>query len=151
MLAGGLILAIMVLPFITAISREVIKAVPPIQREAAFGLGATHWEAVKGPILRAARSGIIGAIILALARALGETMAITMVCGDSNQANLSLLAPANTLASQLALQFGEAQNMQYNALMYLALILFGITIVVNSIARLMIWNMARGIQGSVRG
>ncbi|PQV63437.1 phosphate ABC transporter membrane protein 1, PhoT family [Abditibacterium utsteinense] len=151
MMAGGLILAIMVLPFITAVSREVIKAVPPTQREAAFGLGATHWEAISGPILRTARSGIIGAIILGLARALGETMAITMVIGNGNDANISLLAPANTLSSKLALEFAEASGGQQSALMYLALTLFSITIVVNAIARLLIWNMARGIQGSTRG
>ncbi len=151
MMAGGLILAIMILPFITAVSREVIKAVPPTQREAAFGLGATHWEAISGPILRTARSGIIGAVILGLARALGETMAITMVIGNGNEANLSLLAPANTLSSKLALEFAEASGGQQSALMYLALTLFSITIVVNAIARLLIWNMARGIQGSTRG
>jgi phosphate transport system permease protein len=151
MMAGGLILAIMVLPFITAVSREVIKAVPPTQREAAFGLGSTHWEAISGPILRTARSGIIGAIILGLARALGETMAITMVIGNGNDAKLSLLEPANTLSSKLALEFAEAAGGQQSALMFLALTLFSITIVVNAIARLMIWNMARSVQGSVRG
>ncbi len=150
MMAGGLILAIMILPFITAVSREVIKAVPPTQREAAFGLGATHWEAISGPILRTARSGIIGAIILGLARALGETMAITMVIGNGNEANISLLAPANTLSSKLALEFAEASGGQQSALMYLALTLFCITIVVNAIARGLIWNMARGIKGSTR-
>ena len=150
MLMGGLILAIMILPFITAVSREVIKAVPRTQREAAFGLGATHWEAIKGPVLRAARSGIIGAIILGLARALGETMAITMVIGNGNDANVSLLAPANTISSKLALQFAEASDQQYEALMYLALVLFGITIVVNAFARLLIWNMARSNGGTAR-
>ena len=150
MLMGGLILAIMILPFITAVSREVIKAVPRPQREAAFGLGATHWEAIKGPVLRAARSGIIGAIILGLARALGETMAITMVIGNGNDANVSLLSPANTISSKLALQFAEADGLQYTALMYLALVLFGITIVVNAFARLLIWNMARSNGGTMR-
>lgn len=150
MMAGGLILAIMILPFITAVSREVIKAVPPMQREAAFGLGSTHWEAIRGPILRAARSGIIGAIILGLARALGETMAITMVIGNGNDASFSLLAPANTLSSKLALEFAEASGDQVAALMYLALVLFGITIVVNGFARMLIWNMARQVQGSTR-
>ncbi len=151
MMAGGLILAIMILPFITAVSREVIKAVPATQREAAFGLGATHWEAISGPILRTARSGIIGAVILGLARALGETMAITMVIGNGNKANASLLAPANTLSSKLALEFAEASGGQQSALMYLALTLFCITIVVNAIARGLIWNMARTVKGSTRG
>lgn len=150
MMAGGLILAIMILPFITAVSREVIKAVPPMQREAAFGLGATHWEAVKGPILRSARSGIIGAVILGLARALGETMAITMVIGNGNTASPSLLAPANTLSSKLALQFAEASGSELPALMYLALLLFGITIVMNALARLLIWNMSRSLKGQAR-
>ena len=150
MLMGGLILAIMILPFITAVSREVIKAVPKTQREAAFGLGATHWEAIKGPVLRAARSGIIGAIILGLARALGETMAITMVIGNGDNANISLLSPANTISSKLALQFAEADGLQYTALMYLALVLFGITIIVNAFARLLIWNMARSNGGTAR-
>jgi phosphate transport system permease protein len=151
MMAGGLVLAIMILPFITAVSREVIKAVPAAQREAAFGLGATHWEAISGPILRTARSGIIGAVILGLARALGETMAITMVIGNGNVASTSLLAPANTLASKLALEFSEASGDQLSALMYLALVLFGITIIVNAFARMLIWNMARQVKGSTRG
>lgn len=151
MMAGGLVLAIMVLPFISAVSREVIKAVPPTQREAAFGLGATHWEAIRGPILRTARSGIIGAIILGLARALGETMAITMVIGNATSSDISLLAPAATLSSKLASEFAEASGDQQSALMYLALVLFGITIVVNAFARLLIWNMSRRVQGSTRG
>ena len=150
MLAGGLILAIMILPFITAVSREVIKAVPPTQREAAFGLGATHWEAIKGPILRAARSGIIGAIILGMARALGETMAITMVIGNASKADISLLAPASTLSSKIATSFAEASGEQQSALLYLALVLFGITIVVNGFARILLWNMARGVKGATR-
>jgi phosphate transport system permease protein len=148
MMAGALILAIMILPFITAVSREVISAVPPAQREAAFGLGATRWESIAGPILRYARSGIIGAIILGLARALGETMAITMVIGNGRNASLSLLAPGNTLASALANQFAEAGGAQLPALMYLALCLFVVTIIVNALARLLIWNMARGLKGA---
>ncbi|RYX83308.1 phosphate ABC transporter permease subunit PstC [bacterium] len=150
MMAAGLVLAIMVLPFISAVSREVIKAVPPTQREAAFGLGATHWEAIKGPILRSSRSGIIGAIILGLARALGETMAITMVIGNAPSADFSLLSPAATLSSKLAVEFAEASGGQQSALMYLALVLFGITIVVNAFARLLIWNMSRQVKGAVR-
>ena len=140
MMAGGLILAIMVLPFISAVSREVIRAVPSTQREAAFGRGSTHWEAIRGPILRTARSGIIGAIILGLARALGETMAVTMVIGNANVAKLSLLEAGATLSSKLANEFAEASGGQQSALMYLALVLFGITIVVNAMARLLIWK-----------
>ena len=148
MMAGGLILAIMILPFITAVSREVIKAVPPIQREAAFGLGATHWEAIKGPILRAARSGIIGAVILGLARALGETMAITMVIGNS-KTGVSLLEPGATLSSKIANEFPEASSTSelLPALISLALVLFVITIVVNALARILIWNMSRSMRG----
>lgn len=149
MMAGALILTIMILPFITSVSREVIKAVPASQREAAFGLGATRWEALKGPVLRAARSGIMGAIILGLARALGETMAITMVIGNGNKAAVSLFAPGNTLASILANNFAEASGELYTAsLLHIALTLFIITIIVNCIARLLIWNMGRG-QGRV--
>ncbi len=148
MMAGALILAIMILPFITAVSREVIQAVPPAQREAAFGLGATRWESIVGPILRYSRSGIIGAIILGLARALGETMAITMVIGNGRDASISLLAPGNTLASALANQFAEAGGAQLPALIYLALCLFGVTIVVNGLARLLLWNMSRGVRGA---
>lgn len=150
MLAAALVLAIMILPFISAVSREVIKAVPPTQREAAFGLGSTHWEAIRGPIMRTARSGIIGAIILGLARALGETMAITMMIGNTNKASTSLLDGAATLSSKLASEFAEASGGQQAALMYLALVLFGITIVVNGFARLLIWNMSRQVKGAVR-
>lgn len=150
MMAGALILAVMILPFITAVSREVIKAVPPTQREAAFGLGATRWEAIRNPVLVYARSGIIGAVILGLARAMGETMAITMVIGNADQASASLLLPANTLASKIALQFPEASDLQMSSLMYLALVLFGITIIVNALARLLIWNMSRSVRGASR-
>ena len=150
MMSAALVLAIMILPFISAVSREVIKAVPPSQREAAFGLGSTHWEAISGPILRTARSGIIGAIILGLARALGETMAVTMVIGNSANTDFSLLSPASTLASKIAMEFGEASGGQQSALMYLALVLFGVTILVNAFARLMIWNMTRSVQGATR-
>lgn len=149
MMAGALILTVMILPFITSVSREVIKAVPRSQREAAFGLGATRWEAVSGPVLRAARSGIMGAIILGLARALGETMAVTMVIGNANKASISLFAPGNTLASILANNFAEADTELFRAaLLHIALILFGVTIIVNIIAQALIWNMSRG-QGRV--
>ncbi len=151
MLAAGLILAIMILPFITAVSREVIRAVPPTQREAAFGLGATHWEAIKGPVLRYARGGIMGAIILGLARALGETMAVTMVIGNSPQIKISLFEQGYTLASVLANEFAEATTDLYiSALVQLAFILFGVTIIVNAIARLMIWGVMRSSKGMVR-
>ena len=144
MMAGGLILAVMILPFITAVSREVIKAVPPTQREAAFGLGATHWEAISGPVLRYARTGIMGAIILGMARALGETMAVTMVIGNSPTISTSLFSQGYTLASVLANEFSEATTDLYiSSLVQVALILFVITIIVNGIARLMLWSMVR--------
>lgn len=150
MMAGGLILAIMILPFITAVSREVIRAVPPSQREAAYGLGATHWEALKGPIFRYARTGIMGAIILGLARALGETMAVTMVIGNSPNISWSLFDQGYTLASVLANEFAEATSDLYvSALIQLALILFGTTIIVNAIARLLIWSMVRNSQQGI--
>jgi phosphate transport system permease protein len=152
LMAAGLILAIMILPFITAVAREVLKAVPSSQCEAAFGLGATHWEAIRGVILRTARSGLMGAIILGLARALGETMAVTMVIGNSPTISASLFAQGYTLASVLANEFAEATSKLHVAtLTEMGLILFGTTIIVNAIARLMIWSMVRNAaKGMVR-
>ncbi len=145
MLAAGVILAIMVLPFITAVSREVIKTVPGAQREASLGLGATRWETIRLVVLRAARSGIIGAIILALGRAIGETMAVVMVVGNTPQIKQSLLQPGYTMPALLANQFNEAQNddVQRSALLEIALMLFVITLVVNAIARLLIMLTSR--------
>lgn len=151
MLSAGLILAIMILPFIIAVSRDVLRAVPPTLREAAFGLGATHWEAIWGPMLRSARVGIMGAIILGLARALGETMAVTMVIGNTPTIpgiKEALFSQGYTLASVLANEFAEATTDMYiSALVQLALILFGVTIIVNAIARLLIWSMVRNTKG----
>jgi phosphate transport system permease protein len=145
MMAGSLILAIMVLPFITAVSREVIQAVPVSQREAAYALGATRWEAIRGPVFRYARAGIVGAIILGLGRALGETMAVTMLIGNRPEISASLFNPAYTMASVLANEFSEATvDLHIAALMEIALLLFAVTIVVNAAARLMIWSVARG-------
>ncbi len=142
MLAAGVILAIMILPYITSVSRDVIQAVPATQREAALALGATQWEAIRGPVFKYARSGIIGAIILGLGRALGETMAVTMVIGNMPNVSASLFSPAYTMPSLLANQFNEASNMQLSALTLVALVLVVITIIINIIARLLIWSVS---------
>ncbi|MEB3310810.1 MAG: phosphate ABC transporter permease subunit PstC [Snowella sp.] len=135
MLIAGLILAVMILPTIAAISRDVLLAIPPQLRSASMALGATRWETIWRVMLPAASSGIIGAIILGLGRALGETMAVTMVIGNSDIISISLLAPGYTIPSVLANQFAEAAgSLHIGALMYLSLILFVITLVVNSIA-----------------
>lgn len=139
MLIAGLILAVMILPTIAAISRDVLLAIPPQLRSASMALGATRWETIWRVLLPAASSGIIGAIILGLGRALGETMAVTMVIGNSNIITASLLAPGYTIPAVLANQFAEAvEPLHIGALMYLALILFLITLVVNSIAILLV-------------
>lgn len=145
MLAGGVILAIMIVPFIAAVSREVLIAVPRDQREAALALGATRWEMTWQVALPYALPGIVGAAILGLGRALGETMAITMVIGNRPDITLSLFQPAYTMASVLANEFAEASDDLYlSALMQIALLLFGITIIVNTFARVLVWRVARG-------
>jgi phosphate transport system permease protein len=144
MLAAGLILSIMVLPIITAISRDVMLAVPSSQREAMLALGATKWEVIAGAVLPYCRSGLVGAIILGLGRALGETMAVTMVIGKGYNITASLFQPASTAASTLASEFNEATyNLYISALVELALILLAITLVVNVLARLLVWRVAR--------
>ena len=149
MLAGGVILAIMIIPFISAVSREVLRAVPRAQREGALALGATRWEMTRQVALPYAFPGIIGATILGLGRALGETMAITLVIGNRPEISASLFAPGYTMASVLANEFAEASSDLYlAALMEIALLLFGITIIVNAIARFMVWRVSR--QGGVR-
>jgi phosphate transport system permease protein len=143
-LSGGVILAIMIVPFVSAVSREVLSAVPVAQREAALALGATRWEMTWQIVLPYATPGIIGAVILGLGRALGETMAITMVIGNRPDIPASLFSPAYTMASVLANEFNEASDKTHlAALMEIALILFGITILVNSVARFLVWRVAR--------
>lgn len=143
MLAAGVILAIMVLPIITAVARDVIRAVPDDQREAMFALGATRWEVISGAVLPYARSGIVGAVILGLGRALGETMAVTMVIGNGYAISSSLFAPSHTLASTVASEFTEATTGIYvSALIELALVLFAVTLVVNILARILVWRLA---------
>ncbi len=145
MLAAGLILAVMVVPFIVAVSTEVMRAVPRSQREAALSLGATVWETTRTAVIPYARSGILGAIFLALARALGETMAVTMVIGNVPQIKASLLAPAYTISAVIANEFAEAtQDLYVSALIYAGLVLFIVTLVVNVIARLLVSRVARG-------
>lgn len=145
MLAAAIILAIMVMPYIMSVSREVLLAVPNSQREAALALGATRWEAVTGAVLPYARSGIIGAVILGLGRALGETMAVTMVIGNRHEIAASLFAPGYTMAAAIANEFTEAvEDIHLAALAYVALTLFIVTVLINAIARLLIWRVARG-------
>jgi len=145
MLAGGIILAIMVVPYIAAVSREVLLAVPPTQREAALGLGATRWEAVWTAVLPYGRAGVIGACMLGLGRALGETMAVTMVIGNRHDIGLSLLQPGYTMAAAIANEFAEATTAMYlSALFEVGLILFVVTVIVNGLARLLVWRVARG-------
>ncbi|HKA60312.1 MAG TPA: phosphate ABC transporter permease subunit PstC [Gemmatimonadales bacterium] len=145
MIAGGIILAIMIVPYIAAVSREVLLAVPVSQREAALAMGATRWEAVRSAVLPYGRAGLIGAIILGLGRALGETMAVTMVIGNRHDISVSLLQPAYTMAAAIANEFSEATtNMYLSALFEVGLILFVLTVIVNAVARILIWRVARG-------
>lgn len=138
MLPAGIILTIMILPIITAISRDSLASLPPSLRQASMGLGATRWTTIFRVLIPAAFSGIIGGTMLALGRALGETMAVTLLIGNSNNLNFSILAPSNTIASLLANQFAEASGLQVAALMYAALILFFMTLIVNVLAEIII-------------
>ena len=143
MMSAALILAVMVVPFTSSVAREVLKAVPVAQREGAYALGATRFEAIM-TALYYARTGIIGAVLLGFGRALGETMAVTMVIGNNPKMSLSLFAPQHTMAAVLANEFSEADTPLYlNALNEIGLVLFIITLVVNSLSRLLIWSMAR--------
>ena len=145
MLAAGLILAIMVIPFTSSVAREVLKAVPATQREAAYALGATRWEAIRAALFYG-RTGILGAILLGFGRALGETMAVTMVIGNRPQVSLSLFAPQYTMSAVIANEFTEADTDLYlNALIEIALVLFVITVVVNALSRLLIWRVGRTV------
>jgi len=139
MLAGGIIISIMILPIVTSVSREILRAVPDLQREAAYGLGATRWEVTRIAVLSYARRGLMGAVVLGLGRALGETMAVTMVIGNRPEISTSLFAPGYTLASVVANEFTEATTDIYlNALFELGLVLMGVTIVVNILAMILI-------------
>lgn len=150
-LAGGLILAIMALPIITAVARDILIAVPSSQREAMLALGATRWEAISRAVLPYAKSGIVAAAILGLGRALGETMAVTMVVGNGYQVTERLFAPGNTMASKIATEFNEASGDLYvGSLVELALILFAITLMVNVVGRLLVRWVVSGHQVSGR-
>lgn len=145
MLAAGMILAIMILPFISAVTREVLLAVPRSQREAALALGATRWEMIRDAVLPYARSGIIGGIILGLGRALGETMAVTMLIGNRPEISASLFAPGYTMASLIANEFSEAtSDAHLSALMGVGAVLFAVTLVVNALARWLVWRVTKG-------
>lgn len=142
MLAGGIIIAIMILPIITSVSREILRSVPNLQREAAYALGATRWEVTRIAVLSYARKGLFGAVILGLGRALGETMAVTMVIGNTPQIAASLFKPGYTLASVIANEFTEATTDVYVAALFeIGLVLFGVTIVVNLLAQLLLKTM----------
>ncbi|HET6898916.1 MAG TPA: phosphate ABC transporter permease subunit PstC [Vicinamibacteria bacterium] len=143
MLAAALILAVMVIPFTATVAREILKAVPVSQREAAYALGATRWEAIRLAV-HYGRIGILGAVMLGFGRALGETMAVTMVIGNNPQVALSLFAPQHTMAAVIANEFTEAADTLYlNALVEIGLVLFLITVVINGLSRLLIWRMMR--------
>jgi phosphate transport system permease protein len=141
-LSAGIILAIMIIPIITAVSRDAIRAAPVQQKEAMLALGATRWEMIRRAVLPYCRSGLVGATILGLGRALGETMAVTMVIGNAYTLTASLFSPGATIASKIASEFGEASSGVFiGSLVELALILFAVTLLVNVVARLLVWRM----------
>ncbi|MDN3986831.1 phosphate ABC transporter permease subunit PstC [Zwartia vadi] len=143
LLAAGIILAFMVLPFIAAVMRDVFAIVPPILRESAYGLGCTTWEVVRYIVLPYTQKGVIGGIMLGLGRALGETMAVTFVIGNSQRISESLFAPGTSIASTLANEFGEADEFHLSTLFALGFLLFVITFIVLSIAKILIWRTER--------
>jgi len=146
MLAAVLILAIMVLPIVSSISRDILKSVPQSQREAALALGATRWQSTK-IVLKDAKSGILGATMLGLGRAVGETMAVTMVIGNRAVISPSLFDPSYTMASVIANEFTEATSEMYlSALIQLALVLFVLTIIINAMAKLLVWSMEKKLE-----
>jgi phosphate transport system permease protein len=143
MLSAAIILSIMVIPFTSSVAREVLKVVPQAQREGAYALGATRWEAIRMALFYA-RTGVIGAIMLGFGRALGETMAVTMVIGNNAQITTSLYAPQYTMAAVIANEFAEAaDDIHLSALVEIGLVLFVMTLIINSLSRMLIWSMAR--------
>ncbi len=144
MLAASLVLAVMVVPFIISVSREVIAAVPQVYKEAAYAVGSTRWEAIRFIILSYAKQGILGAVVLALGRAIGETMAVTMLIGNNVKISASLFSPGYTLASVIANEFAEATSDLYlAALIEIALVLLLVSVLVNVIARVLIWSVSK--------
>jgi phosphate transport system permease protein len=143
MLSAAILLAIMIIPFSSSVAREVLRAVPQAQREGAYALGATRWEAIRMALFYA-RTGIVGSIMLGFGRALGETMAVTMVIGNTPQVSMSLYAPQYTMAAVIANEFAEAaDNLHLNALVEIGLVLFIITLIVNAASRAFIWSLGR--------
>lgn len=152
MLAAGIILAIMIVPIVSSISRDVMSAVPQNQREAVLALGATRWEMIRTGVLRNARAGIVGGVILGLGRALGETMAVTMVIGNRPEIAKSLFAPGYTMASVIANEFSEAtDNLYLSAIIEIGLALFIVTLIVNAIAQGLVWATTRGMPARAHG
>lgn len=151
-LAASLILTVMILPTISAVSRDVLLAIPRAQREAALALGATQWEMIAQVLIPYGLSGILGALILGLGRALGETMAVAMVIGNNYNLTASILEPGSTMSAIIAGQFGEAASVDLfrSALIQIGLILFGITLLLNTLARLLVWRVARRVPTEVR-
>jgi phosphate transport system permease protein len=144
MLASGIILAIMIIPTISSITKEVFRAIPQSQREAALALGATRWEMMRLSVLRSSKTGILASVVLGLGRALGETMAVTMVIGNRAEISASLFAPGQTMASVIANEYAEAtSDMHLAALAEIGFVLFAVTFVINSIARLFIWRVTK--------
>ncbi|MEB3103538.1 phosphate ABC transporter permease subunit PstC [Ferviditalea candida] len=145
MLSAGILLAIMIIPIITALSRDVIESVPTLQKEGILALGATQWETIWRVVLPIARPGILGAVILGLGRALGETMAVTMVIGNRPEIKASLFAPAHSMAAVIANEFTEAvEDIYLSSLIEIGLLLFLVTFVLNALARMLIWSLTRG-------
>jgi phosphate transport system permease protein len=152
MLAGAIIIAVMVLPIITSVSREILRSVPDLQREAAYALGATRWEVTRIAVLSYARKGLVGAVILGLGRALGETMAVTMVIGNRPEIVASLFAPGYTLASAVANEFAEATDDLYlSALFEMGLVLFAVTVLANFAAQLFLKSVTGTVPHRVTG
>jgi phosphate transport system permease protein len=153
MLAAGVILAIMIIPFITAVARDILRAIPRAQREASYAMGATRWETIQRVVVPYAKSGVIGAVMLGLGRAFGETMAVTMVIGNQSPqtpsgVSLALFEPGYTMSSALANKFTEASpGLNTAALIEVGLVLFVVAIFVNMIARLLVFYTAKNIQG----
>lgn len=151
MMTAGIILSIMIIPTISSVSRDIFLSVPNDQREAAMSLGATQWETIRLSVLKYAKPGVIGAIILGLGRALGETMAVTMVIGNKPEISASLFAPSYTMASVIANEFTEATSDLYiSTLIELGLVLFILTFILNMIARLLVWSVSNKLKGMIR-
>src|SRR5262249_25455213 len=147
MLPASIVLAIMVLPTVSALSRDALIAVPSKIKEAAFGLGATRWETILGVLVPTALTGIVGSVMLGFGRALGETMALAMLVGNANEINISIFSPGTTLAAILALNFPEARGIEAQALMYAAIVLLSITLAVNVLGTAIVTRATKKMQG----